>query len=130
MDPSDQYFNYIRGKYHLSRERWHAIYKSQGYGCAICHKKKILVVDHDHRCCKVGSCGLCIRGLLCVRCNNGIGLMLDNPQILNTAASYIQDFRKSIFIDNRNRSLTDEINYHDFHMAIWNGYDNVRDKLS
>lgn len=40
-------------------------------------------LDHDHRCCPgLRSCGKCIRGLLCNRCNRVLGLLKENPQLL------------------------------------------------
>ena len=49
---------------------------AQGGRCEIC--KTILhdkgEMDHDHACCdKHGSCGLCLRGILCSRCNRILG---------------------------------------------------------
>ena len=49
-------------------------------GCAICGSfkgtvprkgvKTPLDVDHDHRCCdRYSSCGKCVRGVLCHKCN-------------------------------------------------------------
>ena len=47
----------------------------QGGLCAICDAspesaKRAFAVDHDHKCCPGRqSCGKCVRGILCVRCN-------------------------------------------------------------
>lgn len=47
-------------------------------------------VDHDHRCCKgMKSCGKCIRGLLCHKCNRALGLLGDSPELLRTLAAWI-----------------------------------------
>lgn len=65
----------------------------QGNLCAICnsaesvlnHSKtavKALAVDHDH---KNGQ----VRGLLCQRCNQAIGLLKDSPDLLMKAAAYL-----------------------------------------
>jgi hypothetical protein len=66
--------------------------------CAICKKPesakhgatktvKLLTVDHDHITGKT-------RGLLCARCNVGIGMLGDDPEILIAAAKYIQASRE------------------------------------
>ena len=57
--------------------------------CKICgvHKRHIyrkrLVVDHDH---ETGQ----VRGLLCNKCNQGLGLLGDNEEALRKALSYLQ----------------------------------------
>lgn len=55
--------------------------------CAICHGETNgqgdLHVDHDHVTGKV-------RGLLCSRCNTGIGMMGDNTALLRKAIEYLE----------------------------------------
>lgn len=59
----------------------------QNYVCAICslhysNFKKSLAVDHDHHTGK-------IRGLLCSKCNTGIGNLKDDPKLLKKALEYL-----------------------------------------
>lgn len=62
---------WLLGKYGISAERYDEILTEQGGGCAICGggpSKSFLYldVDHDH------ETGM-VRGLLCRRCNTGLG---------------------------------------------------------
>lgn len=75
----------------LSEPEYTSMLDGQGGVCAICGKPETmairgktvsLAVDHDH---KTGK----IRGLLCTPCNRGIGLLKDDPNILNKAISYL-----------------------------------------
>jgi hypothetical protein len=76
--------------YGLTPEQYTIMLDSHGGVCAICKKSggaKGLVVDHCH------ETGV-VRGLLCVKCNTGIGLLCDDPARLTAAAKYIRDSRK------------------------------------
>ncbi len=58
---------------------------SQGV-CMICKEppqSKPLCVDHDHNTGQV-------RGLLCNRCNTGLGYFKDNPELFERAISYLR----------------------------------------
>jgi hypothetical protein len=50
--------------------------------CTICGSASDLVVDHDHKRNK-------IRGMLCNRCNQGLGQFKDDPMILEMARIYL-----------------------------------------
>ena len=73
------------------------------YRCAICGnegngKWKKLCVDHCHTNLKV-------RGLLCNKCNTGIGYFKDSPELLNKAIQYIesQDYIETTYEIKGNR---------------------------
>lgn len=68
----------------ISEEGYQDLFKRQGGKCAICLKasKKRLSVDHDHKTGKV-------RGLLCTRCNQGLGYFKDDLKRLKGAISYL-----------------------------------------
>lgn len=47
-------------------------------------------IDHDHACCPgQPSCGQCIRGVLCQKCNMALGLLNDDINILKSAINYL-----------------------------------------
>ena len=81
-------------KHGTTKEAFMALIEEQGNACAICEQPgtwETLVIDHDHSCCdKQFSCGNCIRGALCRKCNTAIGLFLDDLQLMNKAADYLK----------------------------------------
>ncbi len=84
----------------LSEETFQEILDAQGGGCAICQRpdpgrdkvgRDSWHIDHDHRCCPGQfSCGKCVRGLLCSRCNIMVGYSLDRAGTLAAAARYLK----------------------------------------
>ena len=79
-------------RFGLSTDEYVIMLKNQNYLCAICKKEdsKRLCVDHDHSCCAGSySCGKCIRGLLCSRCNKTLGMIEDNIDYLNSMIEYL-----------------------------------------
>lgn len=65
-----------------------AMWEAQGRRCGICRTSlgERFNVDHCHVTSKV-------RGLLCLRCNTGLGLFADTPERLRAAADYLDRSR-------------------------------------
>lgn len=83
------------GRFNLEPGAYQRMLAEQGGGCAICggleDDGRALAFDHDHACCPgKGSCGKCVRQLLCGRCNRAIGLLNDSPERLEAAAAYLR----------------------------------------
>jgi Recombination endonuclease VII len=78
--------------YGLTMAQFEKMAAAQGGVCAICKKapyadhpsprKTRLSVDHDHAT-------RAIRGLLCDKCNTGLGMFEDNPGLLAAAIAYL-----------------------------------------
>jgi hypothetical protein len=87
---------YIKRTYNITGEQYESMLAEQNGQCAICGtsepgQTKYFEVDHDHACCdKKGSCGACVRGLLCTNCNTGISRFRDDPDIMGKAAAYVR----------------------------------------
>lgn len=75
----------LMSAYGLSLKLWNIMFKFQKGKCAICNKKTLdLVVDHNH---DTGE----IRGLLCHKCNRGIGHFNDDSKLLMKCINYLND---------------------------------------
>ena len=87
-------FNYRLRLLGLDSSDYKEMLVSQDYSCKICGRETSdrkgspsLCVDHCH---KTNN----IRGLLCAKCNKGLGLFLDNPAFLRAAADYLENQNK------------------------------------
>lgn len=72
----------------ISKNTWNNLAKKQNYKCAICGVdnsllKRKLAIDHCHTTGK-------IRGLLCGKCNMGIGYFNDSAELLLAARDYLE----------------------------------------
>jgi len=91
IDPTKRYGRAIKHKYGLTIEQYNALLLAQNNCCRICIRpftergsnNDAPVIDHCHTTNK-------IRGLICHRCNKGLGAFEDNVQILYNAISYLQ----------------------------------------
>ena len=68
---------WIFEKYKMTGRDYAALLSQQGGVCRLCQEPpgaEPLHVDHDHSCCATKkTCGRCVRGLLCRRCNTLLG---------------------------------------------------------
>jgi Recombination endonuclease VII len=74
-------------RYGITPEEYRAMVEEQDNKCAICFNLSPtanLYIDHDHTTGKV-------RGLLCRDCNSGIGLLHDDPALLQNALWYLKE---------------------------------------
>jgi hypothetical protein len=77
---------WLKSLYGMTPEDYSNLFNSQNGVCAICSQpcktKKGLAVDHNHTTGK-------IRGLLCANCNGAIGMLQEDPDIIEKAKQYI-----------------------------------------
>lgn len=78
-------------KYGLTPESYGTLLRVQDGKCKICRKESTenvagrLAIDHCHTTGEV-------RGLLCNKCNSGIGMLNDDPKLVEAALKYLKDF--------------------------------------
>ena len=72
-------------KYGITWEDYKQMYVEQTGECLICDKKyDRLCIDHNH------SSGY-IRGLICRKCNSGLGQLNDDIRLLRKAVQYMEE---------------------------------------
>lgn len=78
----------FKSKFGITLDDWDRMLVAQTGRCYLCERplggeRTSIHVDHDHACCPgKKSCGKCIRGLACQKCNQGIGQFDDDPQLM------------------------------------------------
>jgi hypothetical protein len=83
----------------ITSVQYDALYEAQGRVCAGCKRAtgtaRRLAVDHDHALARLHAhpheqaCALCVRGLLCSRCNDVMAHVRDSPELLVGMANYL-----------------------------------------
>lgn len=81
----------LKNKYKITLKTYNQMLVMQDSKCAICARHidelpKTLDVDHCHTTGKV-------RGLLCGKCNMGIGYFQDNTKTINKALAYLESHK-------------------------------------
>lgn len=87
----------MRSTFGITQDQYEELLEKQGGRCAGCgahqgdQTGRSLSVDHDHECCPGSkSCGDCVRGLLCVRCNVALGYLRDDVETLKNLTEYLE----------------------------------------
>ena len=79
-------------RYKLTVDEWQQILDAQGGKCFICGKGgvvKHLSIDHDHAIEReLGE--VWVRGLLCARCNSGLGRFEWSNEVLERLVAYVE----------------------------------------
>jgi hypothetical protein len=82
---------HLRTRYGITLGEKAELIRRQGGCCAICGGgpgKKGWHTDHCHTT-------QAVRGVLCFKCNTGLGAFMDNPVYLRNAASYLEGYHDS-----------------------------------
>lgn len=74
----------LQSNFGISIDEYHRMYNDRNGKCDICGEKhNVLAVDHNHNTRDV-------RGLLCGKCNAGIGMLNDSIDRLKSAIDYLE----------------------------------------
>jgi len=83
----NQKWSHMKREYNLTKEEYFLMLESQNNKCKICNNifetSVKTHIDHDHFTGKV-------RGILCQKCNHGLGMFNDNIQLFYNAIHYLE----------------------------------------
>lgn len=103
----------LKKNYGLTLEAYETLVASQGHACAICRSPikdwkvgdslaaRSASVDHDH------ESGV-VRGILCVKCNAGLGQFRDDVSLLAAAIGYLDRARATAIVAMANEDTEEE----------------------
>lgn len=84
-------------RYGITAERVAQMVEAQGGTCYLCTEPldfetpRRVHIDHDKTCCRGRrSCGTCVRGISCNKCNAGIGHFGDDPDRMRRVAGNLE----------------------------------------
>lgn len=79
----------LKAKYGITLKQFNLLLENQNFHCLFCPEKKALGLDHCHFTER-------IRGILCRKCNAGLGMFRDSTILLKRAIQYLnkKDYRK------------------------------------
>ncbi|MBU2249141.1 MAG: endonuclease VII domain-containing protein [Gammaproteobacteria bacterium] len=92
-------------KYGVTEKQYAELFNKQNGACAICATApnwKRLAVDHNH---DTGH----VRGLLCAKCNRGIGLFSDDRTLLDRAIRYLNTDSKKRIVPRKDTTICDKM---------------------
>lgn len=72
----------LKHRYGITPQKLETMRQQRGGLCDVCKQPSDLVIDHDHATGK-------LRGLLCHKCNLGLGHFRENVTTLGAAISYL-----------------------------------------
>jgi hypothetical protein len=76
----------LRRKYGITDAEYQQMHDNQHGRCAMCGRKRLLVIDHDHTT-------KLVRALLCEPCNKGIGFLKDDIKLLRKGITYLEQYQ-------------------------------------
>lgn len=78
----------IKTRYKIDADLYYEMIKN---GCEVCGSFEKLRVDHDHACCPGSkTCGKCIRGILCHKCNSAEGYLQSDLDLIMKLYQYVR----------------------------------------